>query len=129
MNMNDFRNVKNNVTSWNSNDVLEMLGLERKRDTTDWIVPTVGVFAVGVLVGAGIGLLFAPKPGSQMREDLSKGVGQRFQGAKDMIAELPGQMGIGSGDQSQQSGMGTSNTVGLSPSTGVRSTPTRGSHV
>jgi hypothetical protein len=95
MNFRDFKN-------WKSDDVLELLGLQKKRDVTDWIVPGVGIFAVGVLCGVGIGMLFAPKPGQQIREDISKRVGDGWQGAKDMVGEIPGKMGFG-GEQEQGS--------------------------
>ncbi|HSP81534.1 MAG TPA: YtxH domain-containing protein [Myxococcaceae bacterium] len=51
-------------------DLLHMIGLERRKEATDWLLPTLGAFSVGMLVGAGIGLLLAPKPGAELRSDL-----------------------------------------------------------
>lgn len=71
-------------------DLLNLIGLQTKRTATDWILPTLGIFSVGVLVGAGIGMLLAPKPGRELREDLRS----RFQGAADdMGNQLGGAQG------------------------------------
>jgi hypothetical protein len=51
-------------------DVLELIGLERRRGTSDWLLPTLGAFSVGVLVGVSVGLMLAPKSGPELRGDL-----------------------------------------------------------
>lgn len=51
-------------------DILEMLGLETKQSTGAWVAGTLGTFGVGLLVGAGIALMLAPKAGRELREDL-----------------------------------------------------------
>jgi hypothetical protein len=66
-------------------DLLETLGLQR-RGNVDWVVPTVTALGVGLLVGAGLGLLLAPKSGHELREDLR----ERLQSGLDA---LPGQGG------------------------------------
>jgi gas vesicle protein len=62
---------------------LELVGLQSKRTVAEWLVPTVGIFGIGLLVGAGVGLLLAPKPGKELREDLRS----RIQGATDQLSE------------------------------------------
>ena len=52
-------------------DLLNSLGLQRKSTAMDWVLPGVGLFAVGIIVGAGLGLLFAPKSGAELRSDLA----------------------------------------------------------
>ncbi len=64
-------------------DLLRMIGLQSKRTPVDWILPTIAIFGVGILVGAGVGLLLAPKPGRELREDLRN----RLQGAQEELAE------------------------------------------
>jgi hypothetical protein len=46
--------------------LLHRLGLEERSPASDFFTG-LGLFAVGVLVGAGLGLMFAPKPGTEMR--------------------------------------------------------------
>ncbi|HYV43320.1 MAG TPA: hypothetical protein VFA20_00605 [Myxococcaceae bacterium] len=57
-------------------DLLNLVGLESKRSMADAIVPTLTAFSVGVLVGVGVGLLLAPKPGAELREDLRSRLGR-----------------------------------------------------
>ncbi|HET9450603.1 MAG TPA: YtxH domain-containing protein [Aggregicoccus sp.] len=59
--------------------LLELLGLETRRGPSDVLLPALGAFTVGMLVGAGIGLLLAPKPGTQLRDEL----GRRLKSAQD----------------------------------------------
>jgi hypothetical protein len=59
-----------NLRDLEKDDVLEMLNLQSRRGAADYILPTIGVFSLGVLVGAGIGLLLAPKSGRELRDDL-----------------------------------------------------------
>lgn len=46
--------------------VLRQLGLEQRTPSSDFFTG-LGLFSIGVLVGAGLGLLFAPKRGEDMR--------------------------------------------------------------
>lgn len=64
-----------------SESALAAIGLQPRRTTTDYILPALGLFGVGVLVGAGLGLMFAPKRGADLRQDLGRrvrGVGARL---------------------------------------------------
>lgn len=78
-------NVKD-LKKMDKDDVLDLLGLETRKGPTDWLLPTLGAFSVGLLLGAGLGLLMAPKPGSELRNDLRT----RLQ---------PGQDSMGTGTQ------------------------------
>jgi hypothetical protein len=51
-------------------DMLGVLGLETRRGAGDWVLPAVGFFGLGLLVGAGLGLMLAPKSGTELRGDL-----------------------------------------------------------
>jgi hypothetical protein len=53
-------------------DVLEALGLEERSSGWATALGTVGIFALGCLVGAGIGLAFAPKSGEEFRSELGE---------------------------------------------------------
>jgi hypothetical protein len=47
-------------------ELLKRVGLETHTPTSDFFTG-LGLFSIGVLVGAGLGLLFAPKRGEDMR--------------------------------------------------------------
>lgn len=51
-------------------DLLELVGLESRRSSAEKLVPALALFGTGVLVGVGLGLLLAPKPGRELRSDL-----------------------------------------------------------
>ena len=63
-------------------DLLNLIGLETRKDTTDYLLPALGAFTVGVLLGVGVGLMLAPKPGNELRTDLRN----RFQSGQDAIS-------------------------------------------
>ena len=75
----------NQIKNLDRNDFLNMLGVETRRPTMDYVVPALAVFGFGVVVGAGVGLLVAPRPGRELREDLSRSLHR----APDAIAQLP----------------------------------------
>lgn len=56
----------------NSDDVLARLGLQTRTTAADFLLPALGVFGVGILVGAGIALTVAPKSGREFRSDLGR---------------------------------------------------------
>lgn len=70
MTMKDLRNL-------DKDDVLELLGLQTRQSTGAWLAGSLGTFGVGLLVGAGIALMLAPKPGRELREDLSSRLRRR----------------------------------------------------
>jgi hypothetical protein len=63
-------------------DLLELVGLQRA-GTNDWIAPALTALGVGLLVGAGLGLLLAPKPGVDLRQDLR----DRLREAREALPE------------------------------------------
>ncbi|MCP3141122.1 YtxH domain-containing protein [Pyxidicoccus xibeiensis] len=89
----------NSLKKMDKDDLLNLIGLETRRDTTDTLLPVLGAFAAGILVGAGLGLLLAPKPGNQLRDDLK----QRLASGQELINNAVNR----SGDNAQQ---GTSST-------------------
>jgi YtxH-like protein len=58
------------VTHLDTDRLREVMGLETQRSTGEWLVGILSAFGVGLLVGAGVGLMFAPKAGRGLREDL-----------------------------------------------------------
>jgi hypothetical protein len=64
-------------------DVLDYLGLQEKPGAMSTALSTVGIFAIGCLVGAGLGLAFAPKAGAELRNDIGERVRRRANEAID----------------------------------------------
>jgi hypothetical protein len=64
------------LKDFSKDDILDVLGLETKSGTGEWVLGSLGLFGLGVLVGAGVALLLAPKPGSELRQDLTQKIGK-----------------------------------------------------
>jgi hypothetical protein len=65
-----WRTLRKRLPDVDKDDLLDLVGLESRRSTGDKLVPALALFGAGVLVGVGLGLMLAPKPGNQLREDL-----------------------------------------------------------
>jgi hypothetical protein len=61
--MKDLRNIS-------ADDLLGLIGVQRRRSTSSWLWPALGLFGAGLLAGAGVGLLLTPKSGRQFRQTL-----------------------------------------------------------
>ncbi len=73
-------------------DLLDYLGLQSKPTVVESVFPAVAIFGVGVLIGAGLGLMLAPKSGVALRDDLRT----RLQGGPDQMATaFPAQASVG----------------------------------
>jgi gas vesicle protein len=71
-------------------DILEMMGLQTKSSTAAVVGGTLGIFAVGLLVGAGLGMLLAPKAGRELRDDLRDRFKRIPTDADDAVAAMGG---------------------------------------
>lgn len=69
-----------NVRDLSKDDILGAIGLETRRTATDYILPALGVFSAGLLVGAGLGLMLAPKSGRELRGDIRERITERRAG-------------------------------------------------
>ena len=77
--------------------LLKRMGLEERSPAGDFFTG-LGLFAVGVLVGAGLGLMFAPKRGEEMRQTLEEAWRNRGRGEQDYQRDLGAESAIpGSG--------------------------------
>ncbi len=73
--------------------VLERLGLERRTPTGDFFTG-LGLFSIGVLVGAGLGLIFAPKRGDELRSTLNEAWRNRSRRSQDFQRDLGVEGGV-----------------------------------
>jgi len=79
-----------NVGSLELNDVLGVVGLERRPSAFARALPALGLVAVSAAVGAGAALLLAPSSGDELRARLSDGldgVKNRIDDAKSRVNE------------------------------------------
>jgi hypothetical protein len=58
------------LTDMDKDDILGALGLQSKPSATSWAFGTLGLFGLGIIVGAGVALLLAPKTGPEMRREI-----------------------------------------------------------
>ncbi len=73
--------------------LLKRMGLEERTPAGDFFTG-LGLFAVGVLVGAGLGLMFAPKRGDEMRATLNEAWKNRGRGEQDYQRDLGAESGV-----------------------------------
>ena len=71
-------------------DLLRLIGLQTKRNAAEWVLPSMAVFGLGLLVGAGIGVLLAPKPGRELRGDLRNRLQSLSEGIRESYPEQSG---------------------------------------
>jgi hypothetical protein len=76
-------------------DLLHALGLHARRSQGSAIVSSVTLFGAGLLVGAGLALLFAPSSGRELREE----IGERAAGLRDRAAATVEPTGTQAGDR------------------------------
>lgn len=65
----DVKGLWKELRKLDPDDALAVLGLETRKPQA-WVGPALGGLVTGLVVGAGLALLLAPKPGPQLRSDL-----------------------------------------------------------
>ena len=65
-----FNDLKHSLHDLDRDQVFATLGMESRRSTLEKATYAMALVGTGVLVGAGLGLMFAPRAGQQLREDL-----------------------------------------------------------
>ncbi len=57
-------------------DVLDLIGLARRRSVMGGLMPAIGLVALGAALGAGIGLACAPSSGRRLRKEVGERLDQ-----------------------------------------------------
>mgnify|MGYP001572008309 FL=1 len=78
-----WRQLRKNLPEVDKDDIIEMVGLESRRSSAERMVPALALFGAGVLLGVGLGLMLAPKPGRELRDDLRERMGRGANGAPE----------------------------------------------
>lgn len=81
-------------------DLAGAIGLESRQSHALDIIPALSLFGTGMLFGAGLALLFAPKSGQEIRRDLSQSLHQYGYGEDEQAT----QRGYGERQMSSQAG-------------------------
>lgn len=71
-------------------DMLEAIGLQERSSTWASALGGFGIFALGALIGAGLGLAFAPKAGQEFRSELGEKVRRKADELKPVVDEYTG---------------------------------------
>lgn len=83
MNIRDIRNIDKDY-------LLNLVGLETKSTFGSMILPTLGIFSLGVIVGAAAGLVFAPAKGEETRETLKNRINEAKDYATNVVENYRG---------------------------------------
>lgn len=70
---------------FNTEHMLDMIGLERRHSTAERVAGICALFGAGVLVGVGVGMLFAPRKGEELRGELKERFEEGMPRAKEVI--------------------------------------------
>jgi YtxH-like protein len=65
-----------NLLGYDFDDLFDMIGLERRRSMFRFVLPALGLIALGAGVGAAAGLMLAPSSGRRLREDVGNRIDQ-----------------------------------------------------
>jgi hypothetical protein len=90
MNTSDLINRLRASAMVGADDFVHSIGLERRRTAGEKIITAVGVFGAGLLVGAGLGVLFAPKAGRELRSDIGASVNKVGEKARELGERVRG---------------------------------------
>jgi gas vesicle protein len=66
------------------------MGLQTRRTAGDLILPLMGIFSAGMLVGAGMGMLFAPRRGSELRGQIGQRANRMAGRLKRQVRDMQG---------------------------------------
>jgi len=69
-------------------DLLGVIGLQRRRGRAERILPALAMVAVGAAVGAGAALLLAPSSGADLRHRISEGAGNVKERVSEKVSEF-----------------------------------------
>jgi hypothetical protein len=84
--MNDYAgDARKRVSKLEANDLLEYIGLQQRRTAMDYILPALGLFAAGIAVGATVGMMVAPKAGTDLREGIRENVRQKVSDLRERV--------------------------------------------
>jgi gas vesicle protein len=115
-------------------DIASAIGMQSRRHSligsNSDILPMLGVFGTGMLLGAGLALMFAPKSGNQLRRDLSRKAQQWGDQAQQWGEQASESAEEYFGERGEYAGQtGTQTTPGIEPGRTTYSGTTGGRNI
>lgn len=116
-----------NPFTMSRDDILCSLGLQTRRSPAAYVLPALGMFGVGLLAGAGLGMLFAPRTGREIRRELGTRVSGMTTKLKSKLRRTTDEVAAslddardslyGNSDYSSDPGMDSGRRTGLTNTT------------
>ena len=85
------------VIGYDLDDILDLVGLERRRSLIGSMLPAIGLVAIGAAIGASVGLMFAPSSGRRLRQE----VGDRLDQIRERVKSEAQKQGVMSASAQQ----------------------------
>jgi hypothetical protein len=86
------------VLGYDIDDILDLVGVERRRSFVGVFLPAVGFITLGAAIGAGVGLLMAPSSGRRLRQEM----GDRLDQMKERVKNEAQKQGVLNASSSSQ---------------------------
>jgi len=64
------------LIGYDIDNILDLVRLERRRSLVQFVLPAVGLVALGLAIGGGVGLMFAPSSGRRLRQEVGGRIDQ-----------------------------------------------------
>ena len=74
INVKQAKKILASLGDMDKDDWLEKVGLQERDSAWGTALSTIGIFTLGAIVGAGLGLAFAPKAGEDLRNEIGEKV-------------------------------------------------------
>lgn len=88
------------LVGYDIEDILRLIGMRRQRRLLALLIPAIGLVALGAVIGAGVGLAFAPSSGRRLRQEMGDRLDQlreriRNEAQKTGVLNSPPSPGLG----------------------------------
>jgi hypothetical protein len=79
--------MKNVLGRYDIDDIFDLIGLERRRSMLRFVLPALGLVALGAGVGAAAGLMLAPSSGRRLRQEMGDRIDQMRDQVRGQVRE------------------------------------------
>lgn len=94
----NLRKYLSNVRDYDADDVLDLIGLQKKSGG-DWVFPMLAGLGAGMAIGAGLAFFLTPYKGEEMRQKVIRGASDAKGYLTDQVGKISEKVGMtGSSD-------------------------------